>query len=226
MSYSGSSTWPPWIWISQACGSLPLSLAFRPARVNRRFWSFFPNDGSVTARFPLRLDEANKLDRRALSSFLFNQKLTARNAENMLAEALSQAKTDNKKVFLIFSASWCGPCRRLARLLDTQKPELERHYVFVKLDIDRDDYAGSLRDRYPESKNGGIPWFAILDATGKELITSNIAKLTRRTGSTNIGYPTTRKDFDHFAKMLKQTAPGLADETVSALLRKAATKEE
>ena len=161
-----------------------------------------------------------------MSSFLFNQKLTARNAENMLAEALSQAKTDNKKVFLIFSASWCGPCRRLARLLDTQKPELEQHYVFVKLDIDRDDYAGSLRDRYPESKNGGIPWFAILDATGKELITSNIAKLTRRTGSTNIGYPTTRKDFDHFAKMLKQTAPGLADETVSALLRKAATKEE
>ena len=41
-----------------------------------------------------------------------------------------------------------------------------------------------------------------------------------------MGYPTTRKDIDHFIKMLKQTAPGLADETVSALLRKAATKEE
>jgi hypothetical protein len=42
----------------------------------------------------------------------------------------------------------------------------------------------------------------------------------------NMGFPTTRKEFDHFAKMLKQTAPGVAEDTLSALLRKAAAKEE
>ena len=96
------------------------------------------NDGSVAARFPLRLDEAGKLDRRVLSTFLLGQKLAKRDAEKMLAEALLKAKAENKRVFLIFSASWCGPCRHLARLLDTQKAELERHYVFVKPDISRD----------------------------------------------------------------------------------------
>ena len=41
-----------------------------------------------------------------------------------------------------------------------------------------------------------------------------------------LGFPTTRREFDHFAKMLKQTAPGLAEDTLSALLKKAAEKEE
>ena len=52
----------------------------------------------------------------------------------MLAEALLKANAGGKKVFLIFSASWRGTCRRLTQLLDTQTPVLERHFVFVKLD--------------------------------------------------------------------------------------------
>ena len=141
----------------------------------------------------------------------------------MLADAQLKAKAEDKKVFLIFSASWCGPCRRLARLLDSQKAELERHYVFVKLDIDRDQHAESLRERYPESKNGGIPWYAILDAAGKELITSNMEKPNAPIRLDERGFPTTRREIDHFIKMLKQTAPGLAEDTLAAL-RKAAGK--
>ncbi|HEX3448602.1 MAG TPA: hypothetical protein VHS97_10140 [Isosphaeraceae bacterium] len=41
-----------------------------------------------------------------------------------------------------------------------------------------------------------------------------------------MGFLTTRRDFDHFAKMLTQTALGQAEDTLSALLRKAAAKEE
>lgn len=41
-----------------------------------------------------------------------------------------------------------------------------------------------------------------------------------------MGFPTTRRDFDQFAKMLKQTDPGVAEDTLSASLRKAAAKEE
>jgi hypothetical protein len=41
-----------------------------------------------------------------------------------------------------------------------------------------------------------------------------------------MGFPTIRRDFDHFAKMLTQTAAGVAEDTLSALLRKAAAKDE
>jgi len=183
------------------------------------------DDGSVAASFPLRLDHGGKLDRRGLSTFLLSQKLATRDAEKMLTEALVKAKAEDNRVFLIFSASWCGPCRQLARLLDSQKAELERHYVFVKLDIDRDQHAESLRERYPESKNRGIPWYAILDAAGKELITSNMLQPNRRSGSTNVAFPGTRRGMEHFVKMLKQTAPRLTEDTLSQL-RKAVAKEE
>jgi thiol-disulfide isomerase/thioredoxin len=183
------------------------------------------DDGAIAASYPLRLDRAGKLDRQALATFLLGQKLATRDAERMLAGALATAKAENKRVFLIFSASWCGPCRSLARLLDTQKAELEQHYVFVKLDISRDQHAESLRERYPESKNGGVPWYAILDETGKELITSNLEETSRRYGSSNVGYPGRRKGMDHFVKMLKQTAPRLTEDTLSQL-RNAAAKEK
>jgi hypothetical protein len=97
-------------------------------------------------------------------------------------------------------------------------------YVFVRPDFDRDEHAESLRDRYPESKNAGFPWYAILNATGQELINSNATKPTRQSGLTNVSFPRTRREIEHFLKMLKQTASGLTEDTLSAL-RKAIAKE-
>lgn len=175
------------------------------------------DDGSPVATYPLRIDGQKELNRRDLSTFLLSHKLAARDAQKLLEQALLAAKDHDKRVFLIFSASWCNPCRQLARLLDSQSKELERHYVFVRLDIDRDLGAERLHDRYPESKNEGIPWYAILDSTGKELITSNAPRSIFQTGSTNISVPNTRKDLDHFIHMLKTTAPRLNDEALEQI---------
>lgn len=89
--------------------------------------------------------------------------------------------------------------------------------MFVRPDVSRDEHAESLRERYPDSKRGGIPWFAILDAKGKALITSDLPKSTRRFGSANIGFPETRRGREHFLTMLKQTAPRLSEEKLAEL---------
>jgi thiol-disulfide isomerase/thioredoxin len=173
--------------------------------------------GAVTATYSLRLDSKGKLDGKALASFLSRHKLLERDAERLLAEALRQAKAEDRRVFLILSASWCGPCRRLARFLDGQHEELERHYVFVKLDIDRDAHATAVRARYQGKLAGGVPWYVILAPDGKALVTSNAPEADPEEGPPNIGFPSTPEGIDHFLRMLRQTAPRLTEERLVAL---------
>jgi thiol-disulfide isomerase/thioredoxin len=163
------------------------------------------------------LNEKHQLDGRTLAAFLQKHKLAARDAERMLAEAREQAKTDNKRVFFIASASWCGPCRRLSRFLAEHKDELERYYVFVKIDISRDEHADALRKRLQQGKHEGVPWYAILDVDGKVLITSNAPKEDSPSGSSNIGFPSSPEGIEHFLTMIKQTAPHLSQKQINAL---------
>jgi protocatechuate 3,4-dioxygenase beta subunit len=174
-------------------------------------------DGTFAAAFPLKLGDDGKLDAGALGALLRQHKLATRDAQAMLSEALANARADDRRVFLILSASWCGPCRMLARFLAAHKGELERHYVFVKLDISRDAHADAIRERY-EGKDAanGVPWYIILDGDGKPLITSN-AEEAEEYGSTNIGFPSSPTGIEHFLKMLKQTAPRLSAETLTIL---------
>lgn len=173
--------------------------------------------GALVATYELRLDEKHKLDSQALTAFLQKHKLAERDAERMLAEAQANAKTQNKRVFFIASASWCGPCRLLSRYLVKHKEELERHYVFVKIDISRDRHADVLCKRLQQGKHEGVPWYAILNGDGKVLITSNALTEDPSSGSSNIGFPSSPEGIEHFLTMLKQTAPHLSQEQQNAL---------
>ncbi len=175
------------------------------------------DDGTVADRYPLRIQKDGKLDSTPLSKFLTEQKLPTRDAARMLSEAEKKAKAEGKRVFLIFSASWCGPCRMLARFLSTQKTELERHYVFVKLDISRDLHIDSLGERFPGSQNAGVPWYVILDEAGQPATTSDLGKPKSKFGSTNIGFPSSKKEIEHLLKMFETTAPRLPAEKLEEM---------
>ena len=103
------------------------------------------SDGTLAATHACNSAAGKKLDPHSVSRFLVEYKLATRNAEQTLAAAIQRARAENKRVFFIFSASWCGPCRMLARFLDPHKAELEKHYVFVKTDISRDEGIEVLR---------------------------------------------------------------------------------
>ncbi len=174
-------------------------------------------DGARMASHALQLDGKQKLDGPALTAFLARHKLPTRDAEVLLAEALEKAKTEAKRVYFIASASWCGPCRRLARFLEAHAGELERHYVFVKLDISRDTHAEAVCKRYQGNEHNGVPWHAVLDAEGKLLITSNAPGPKSPHDSTNIGFPSGAAEVAHFLRMLQQTAPRLTEARLAEL---------
>jgi thiol-disulfide isomerase/thioredoxin len=170
-------------------------------------------DGKVIDMLPLKLED-QKLNPREIGAWLEKYRLPQRNAVQMYEAAMSKATAEDKKVFLIFSASWCGPCRMLARFLAPHKEELEKHFVFVKLDVSRDEAADELHDRFPESKNGGVPWFCIVDAEGKSLIDSNVPAAKPTTEGGNMGFPTMPAEVEHFVKLLKVGAPRLSSEKI------------
>jgi len=180
------------------------------------------DDGKPTASYPLRLGPDGKLDSPALARFLLDHKLATRDAQAMLTAAQAQAKATDKRVFLIFSASWCGPCRLLARFLDSAKAELDPHYVFVKLDVSRDDRIKALRDRYPAGNQSGVPWYVILDGDGQSSIDSNAKKSgeDEETTNPNIGFPSDQPAVDHFLKMIRQTAPRIGPDALETLRSK------
>jgi RNA polymerase sigma factor (sigma-70 family) len=174
-------------------------------------------DGKLAATYPLALDAKRKLDGDALASFLAKHKLPTRDAEKMLADALKKAKAEDKRVFFITSASWCGPCRLLGRFLEPWKSELNHHFVFVKFDISRDEHADAVRKRIQGDQDGGVPWYAILDGDGKTLLTSNTPAMKREGKAANIGFPSEPPEIDHFVKLLSETAPRLSAAQLAAI---------
>ena len=115
----------------------------------------------------------------------------------VLREGLSRASSEDKHVFLTFSAPWCGWCHKLADWM--AKPEigsiLDRDLVIVKVDIDRMTHGKDVMAKVRPNVAGGIPWFVVLDSKGKSLGNSDGPQ-------GNIGYPFKPEEIDHFMTVI------------------------
>jgi thioredoxin-related protein len=169
-------------------------------------------------------------------SVLFAQKPAP--ANQVLENAKAQAVQQHKLIFLVFGASWCGPCHDLDTFwaaLET-RPILEKYFVLAELHVL--EQAG----RHPELNNpggeelmaklggvsaegqvGGVPYLVFLDASGKPIVNSNRPIKGKAEGE-NIGYPSEPEEIDWFMQMLKKAVPTMtADESrmIEEWLRKA-----
>jgi thioredoxin 1 len=52
---------------------------------------------------------------------------------------ISNSSVSNKKIMLIFSASWCGPCKNLKETILKTNLEREKNVAIAYIDIDRND---------------------------------------------------------------------------------------
>jgi thioredoxin-related protein len=146
------------------------------------------------------LEEGDHHDPKKVQEFLAKYVATPRDAREVLTEAQAKAASEDKQIFLHFGAPWCGWCHKLDDFLareDVAKV-FGTDYLDVKIDVDRMTNGKDMIKKYQPPRSGGIPWFAILDSSGKVLTTSD-AK------SGNIGYPAAPEEIDHFMAMLKQT---------------------
>ena len=130
-------------------------------------------------------------------------------ASGVLENALSTARTENKRVFLHFGAPWCSWCHKLEGWM--AKPEvaalLAKDFVDLKIDTDRMTGGQELLEKFnTKSKTregGGIPWIAILGADGTMIIDSNGP-------GGNTGFPAQEEEIAYFSKMLSASAKNLS----------------
>lgn len=127
----------------------------------------------------------------------------------LLQKAYKQAKKENKKVFVMFHASWCSWCKKMEKNMqaETTKKLFDDNYVFVFLTVqERPDSkdlenpgAAELLAKYKADKQG-IPFWVILDAKGKVL--ENAFNKKRE----NLGCPATPEEVTEFTAKLKKTS--------------------
>ena len=139
-----------------------------------------------------------KLSKQAVLDWLRSHIGTRIDAREMLDKAFAQAKKENKRLFVQETATWCGPCHMLSKFLNDHR-EWEADYIWVKMDH-RYTGAREIMKELRDGASGGIPWYAILDAEGERLATSNHSE-----SGDNMGYPSSDKGREHFKSMLLET---------------------
>ncbi|HKH63189.1 MAG TPA: thioredoxin family protein [Flavitalea sp.] len=155
-----------------------------------------------------------------LSFFLVKQMVaqqSPKQANEVLQEAYRQAATDNKNVFLMFHASWCGWCHKLDSSINdkTVSDFFNNSYVITHLIVyeskDKKNLenpgALELLGKY-KGNDLGIPYWIIFDKNGKWLADSQM----RQEGADfnvlgeNVGCPASREEVNHFLKVLAKTS--------------------
>lgn len=140
-------------------------------------------------------------------------------ASEIMDDAYAQAARENKKVFVMFHASWCGWCHRMDSLMNAPETKalfdenfVIRHLVTgergAKKYLDNPG-AAEMMKKY-NGENQGIPYWLIFSEKGKLLGDSRMPATDPKTGKkikANTGCPADPREVDYFIKLLKKTTP-------------------
>ena len=147
-------------------------------------------------------------------SSLFAQKASL-SSEEIMKEAFTSAKKQNKKVLVMFHASWCGWCHKMDTSLNDASVKkffddnfVIRHLVvFESKGKENLENPGALEmlTTY-EGKDQGIPFWLIFDKDENFLADSRMKETINGVEKLqNTGCPATKKEVDYFIDVLKKT---------------------
>ena len=108
-------------------------------------------------------------------------------AEDLIAQAVTRAAREDKRILLLFVANWCPWCRRLNAALTAPAVKQKLQQKFVLVYVDANTRNDKLRNAAVLEKFGqptlehGLPVFVILDREGRQIGTRETASLAADT---------------------------------------------
>jgi thiol-disulfide isomerase/thioredoxin len=142
--------------------------------------------------------------------------LAPQSAAEILAEATQIAAKENKNVFVLFHASWCGWCHKMDTAMNDPavKKYFTDNYVIRHLVVYESKGKENLENpgaidmltKY-KGNDKGIPYWLVFDRNGVLLSDSKMRPEggSMETGE-NTGCPASEKEVTHFVTTLKKTS--------------------
>jgi len=153
--------------------------------------------------------------------------------EALLNAAFTKAKAENKNVFIIFHASWCGWCHKMDTAMNdgSVKKFFTDNFIIEHLTVDEsankknleNPGAAEFRKEYG-GENQGIPYWLVFDKDRKLISDSRMKPGTTNPEGDNTGCPASEKEVEFFVKVLKQSS-NLNDQQLD-IIRKRFRKNE
>src|SRR6187397_3200276 len=147
-------------------------------------------------------------------SSLFAQKVPL-SSEEIMKEAFASAKKQNKKVLVMFHASWCGWCHKMDTSLNDASVKkffddnfVIRHLVvFESKGKENLENPGALEMLTKfEAQDQGIPFWLIFDKDENFLADSRMKAIINGVEKLqNTGCPASKEEVDYFIEVLKRT---------------------
>lgn len=135
-------------------------------------------------------------------------------AEEIMNLAYKQASKENKNVFVITHASWCGWCHKMDKAMTDPavKDFFDKNYVVTHLTAYESKGKEALENPGAVAfltKHGGndqgLPFWFIFDAKGK-LLSDSRMKYAGKDGLSNTGCPANAEEVANFVQVLKKTS--------------------
>jgi len=148
------------------------------------------------------------------ASSLFAQKAPL-SSEEIMKEAFTSAKKQNKKVLVMFHASWCGWCHKMDTSLNdaSVKKFFDDNFVIRHLVVFESKGKENLENpgalemlTKHDGKDEGIPFWLIFDKDENFLADSRMPASVNGTKKLqNTGCPASKEEVDYFIEVLKKT---------------------
>lgn len=132
-------------------------------------------------------------------------------ANDILKEACAKAGKENKKVFVMFTASWCGWCHRMENSMNDEdcKKYFDESFITLHLVVDESPDkknletpgANEMRNHYG-GDGQGIPFWLVFDKDGNLVADSMMPQAGTKM---NIGCPAQDAEVSYFIEILKKT---------------------
>ena len=143
-------------------------------------------------------------------------------AQSIIRTAISETKSTDDRIFVIFHASWCVWCKWLDAALESPeiKPIMKKYYTIARLDVKEfgekikklENPGGRILLEEMDGTKSGLPFIAVLNRKGKMIANSNVMPKNQ-----NIGYPGSADEIAAFAKLLKTTAPRMTAKQIAVI---------